>query len=773
MADTWKVEPGHDAEYYLNHIAAYEREFEPWYARAKKIVERYRDDKRKSGSGARFNVLWSNVQTLKAATFARMPMPDVSRRFKDNDPVGRVAALLLERALEFEVNHYRDFGASIRQCVYDRFLGGRGTAWVRYQPTFKQVQAGELEDGPLVTEDVDAETQVAEELDYECAPVDYVHWRDFGHAVARTWEEVPMVWRKVYMGRAELVERFGESAKTIPMDAQPEELNKARGSTDTDGLLKRALIYEIWDKDTGQALWMSRTQKDFVDCRDDPLGLEEFFPCPPPLYATLTTDNLIPLPDYTLYQDQAIELDTLSDRIDGLIKALQLKGVYDATIPELARLFTEGTNGDLIPVKNWAAFAEKQGLKGGIDIVEILPIAQALAEAYKAFEQVKNQIYELTGISDILRGETMASETATAQKIKNSYASMRLKTYQDEVERFAARLFQLKAQIICMHFDPMTIAELGAADQLSDEDKQVVPMALQMLKDSKSRHFRIDVETDSMVFQDEQQDKADRMEFLGAVSGFLEKSAQAAQAAPQMVPLAIEMLKFGVRGFRIGKSLEGTIDQFADQMKQQMAQQQANPQPHPDAMKAQADMQKTQMQVQADQQTEQMRVQADQQKMQAQLQADQQSEAMRAQHEAALAQMKAQADAEQKERDRQHQASLEQMKAQFADQQDQRTEEFNRWKALLDNETKVTVAQLAAETSLKTSAMSASDDSKEVSPDGTSKPTSGLSALVEAVNEQMAALVEGQQASHKALVEVLTKPKKVVRDGSGAIIGVQ
>jgi hypothetical protein len=139
------------------------------------------------------------------------------------------------------------------------------------------------------------------------------------------------------------------------------------------------------------------------------------------------------------------------------------------------RLFTEGSNGTLIPVKNWAAFAEKKGLEGAISLVEILPIAQALKEAYMAFEQIKGQIYELTGISDIIRGQTQASETATAQKIKNNYASMRLKTYQDEVERFAERLLNLKAQIICKHFDAQTICQISGCEQLSPEDQQYIP----------------------------------------------------------------------------------------------------------------------------------------------------------------------------------------------------------------------------------------------------------------------------------------------------------
>jgi hypothetical protein len=626
-----------DYDTYCSHIAAYDREFEKWIKRGDKIGKIYRDDQGAKRTGSRFNVLWSNVQTLKAATFSRMPQPDVSRRFRDNDPVGRVAGMMLERALDFEIEHYKDFSASVRQCVYDRFLPGRGVAWVRYEPTFKQVQMGEQtgqppEDGEMITEDAESESEASEELDFECAPVDYVHWRDFGHEVSRTWEEVSKVWRKVYLGRSALIERFGEElGKAIPLDALPDD-QKIKQSADSDSVLKRALLYEIWDKETGQCVFLSKSLGKIIDALDDPLGLEEFFPCPPPLYATLSTDTLVPVPDFTLYQDQARALDELSQRIDGLVKALQVRGVYDASIPELARLFGEAENNDLIPVKNWAAFAEKQGLKGAIDLVDVLPIAQALNQAYGAFAQIKGQIYEITGISDIVRGETAPQETATAQQIKNSYASLRLKTYQDEVERFVSRILNLKAQIICNHFDAETICEISGCDQLSQEDQKLVPQALALLKNNVTRMFRIEVTTDSMVYQDEQQDKQERMELLGAVSGFLKEAVPVSQSVPPLAPLMTEFLQFIARGFRIGKSIEGTIDQAAEGLRQ-MAQQ---PKPDPNAAKAQAASQQTQVQEQSETQRHMASEQAETQREAMRLQGNQQLEAFRAQNEARL-----------------------------------------------------------------------------------------------------------------------------------------
>ena len=544
MAETQKK---YDTQNYLNMMTMYDREFKRWEGRSEKIIKRYRDDRTQTTSQSHYNILWANVQTLKAATFSRMPKPDVSRRFKDNDPVARVASLLIERALDFEITHSNDFHSTLTAAVYDRFLGGRGVAWVRYEPVIETTETESMES--ISEDDLESETE-EEYIKTESTPVDYVHWKDFGHEVARQWDEVTCVWRKVYMTRGMLrdrfpEEKFGDLADRIPLDSSPDDQKMKQ----TEGVGKRALIVELWDKEAKKVCWISMSLGKTLDEVDDPLELEDFWPCPRPLYATITNESLVPVPDYTLYQDQANELDVLADRIKGLIDALKVRGVYDASTPELARLFTEGDNNSLIPIKNFSAFAEKSGLRGSIDIVDITPIANALNNAYQAMGQVKQQIYDITGISDIIRGASNANETATAQQIKGQYATLRLKVFQDDVAMFASEILKIKAQIICQHFQPETILKIGGAENLSDTDKQMIPQALELIKNNATRTFRIEVATDSMLYADEQQEKADRIEFMTATSGFVEKAVQAAQVAPQLVPLMMDLLKFGVTGF--------------------------------------------------------------------------------------------------------------------------------------------------------------------------------------------------------------------------------
>ena len=734
---------------YLGLISGYENEFTKWQSRAVKIIKRYRDDTRTSNSNetAKFNILWSNVQTLIPAVYAKLPKADVTRRFGDNDPVGRVASELLERALDFEVEHYPDFRSAMKYCVEDRFLGGRGTSWVRYEPHVKQQDMPD--DGLQVTEDVE-EGEIAdqmgerpEEIEYECAPADYVHWKDFGHSTARTWEEVTCVWRWVYMTKEALIERFGEKkAKLIPLDSGPEPLNNYSDSKKNNN---RAKICELWDKETLKVYWLSKGVQQVIDERDDPLQLEGFFPCPYPLYATTTSDSLVPVPDYVLYQDQAMELDILSDRIDGLVKSLRVRGVYDASQPALQRLLTEGDNNALIPVDKWMAFSEKGGLKGSIDLLPLDTLASALMQCYQARQDIKGQIYEITGISDIIRGQTAASETATAQQIKGQYAGLRLRAMQEEVALFATHILRLKAQIICSKFQPQTILQYAAAQQMSPEDQQLIPQALELMKDKPLRNFRIEVAADSLVQIDENQMKQDRLEFIQAFGGFLQQSLPVVQNVPELSPMIIELMKFGISAFKQSRQIEGTLDVALDQIKQSQGQPRANPEAEQAQAAAQAEQGKAQMQMQM----EQSKMQLEQAKLQQQMQIEQ----MKAQNQAQLEQMK------------------QQFEAQMKSQEAQQRQEAEKYKADLDAATKIMVARIGNNTGpdMLAAQQAASDKIAQDLGQGVREALANITG----VHEGMANMHGAAMDRMGQVMDTLKSPKRIVRGQDGRAIGVE
>jgi hypothetical protein len=663
--------------------------------------------------------------------------------------------MMLERALEFEIEHYGDYKSAMNNAVLDRLLGGRGVAWVRYEPHIVGEEAGMTDgdtpdDGLQVSEDSDeAETPEAteiesqERIEYECCPVDYVHWRDFGHTIARTWEEVTAVWRRVYMSRPALVERFGEEmGYKIPLDTKPDDLKQSYKSD--DGVYE-AVIYEYWCKETGRVYWLSKSLGKIVDERDDPLGLENFWPCPKPLYATLTTDSLEPIPDYTIYQDQARELDVLCDRIDGLINALKVRGVYDASASELQRLFSEGENNTMIPVSNWMAFAEKQGMKGAIDLVDLTPFASALMSCYQAMDQVKGQIYELMGIADIQRGQTDPSETLGAQIIKSNNAAGRLKTQQHAVVDFATSLLSIKAQIICNHFTDDTLVKISGAMQLSDQDKQLIPQAIALLRDEASKNFRIEVTSDSMIYQDEQQEKQDRVAFLAAVGQYMQMALPAAQAAPELTPMLVEMLKFGVTAFKAGKQLEGIIDETADKLRETAKQQSEQPKPPP------VELQKVQMEQQAEMQKLQMQAQLEQAKMQNQMQLEKAKQEYQAQEN----QLKFQLEEQRNQMDREMEIKVAQMKMM--------TERNTQvMLAHINNGAKIEVARIGSDDSDGALAYANEQDMAQAMQN----PMETVASAINNNSNQMAQML-GE------LMNKLNQPKQVVRDADGKILGVQ
>ena len=750
---------------WLNVISTYDNEFKKWDARVTKIVRRYRDDTRTASGGetAKFNVLWSNVQTLVPAVYARMPKADVARRFGDNDQVGRVASLLIERALDYEIEHYPDFRSAMKNSVEDRFLGGRGIAWVRYDPHIKTVDVPE--DGYQITEDVESEgaeyasesnpmdgmgsdpgdftaaPEPVEEIEYECSPTDYVHWKDFGHSSARTWEEVTCVWRWVYMSKESLTERFGpEVASKISFDTSPDQWGGNKNSQNND----KAKVCELWDKESGKVYWICKDYQNFLDERDDPLELEGFFPCPKPLYATTTSDTLVPVPDFVLYQDQANEMDILTDRIDGLVKALRVRGVYDQSQPALQRLLTEGDNNTLIPVDKWMAFSEKGGLKGSIDILPINDIAATLLQCYQAQQQIKGQIYDITGISDIIRGQSVASETATAQQIKGQYAGLRLRAMQDGVAMFASELLRLKAQIICSKFQPETILKYAAADQMSAEDQQMIPAAMQLLQSDPLRSFRIEIAADSLVQIDENQTKQDRMEFLTALSNFMREALPVGQSSPEMVPAIVAVMKFGIGGFKQAKSIEGILDAALQQMTKKAAEAAQQPPADPEATKAQAAQAVAQAKTQADAQMLQMKVQADAQIEQMKAQLAQQMEASRQQHEGQM-----------------------QMQEMAAKQQ------FERYKADLEAATRITVAKISSNNGVDPEQQEQEKATHIELMRGVNDVVSQVAAELATTRDQISSLHNQSVATMQDAMQSMKASKRIIRGPDGRAIGVE
>lgn len=598
------------AQTWLDALKLAKNSDEKWVKRGKKIIKRYRDDRTSDTGARRYNILWSNIQTILPALYGKTPKAQVERRFKDQDPIGRTASQIIERALQYELDKNQDFDYAVRSAILDRLLPGRGVNWVRFVPN--------------------EQSQTAEGLvQYECTPTDYVYWEDYRHSPARTWDEVTWVARRVYLTKQEVIARFGDEYSDVPLTHEPmgvDEMKKAGSDVEA---MQKAQVWEIWDKSTKKVVWVAEGYQKALDYIDDPYGLDEFWPCPKPLFATQTTDTLVPVPDYTLYQDQAEEIDLLTQRIGLLVKALKVVGVYDATQTGVQRMLSEGVENTLIPVDSWAAFSEKGGIKGTVDFLPLDQVVNALQQCYAAREQAKQVIYEVTGLSDIIRGSSVASETATAQQIKSQYASLRLRDLQKHIAVFASEVLRIKAQLMCDLYAPDTLVQMSGI--MGTQDAQFVPQAIELIKSEKARNYRIEIASDSLVEMDEATEKQSRMEFLQAVGGYLQQALPAAQQVPELTPLLAEMLLFGVRAFKGGRPMEAAFDTA---MAQLSAPKPPKPTPpDPEQIKADAMLKAKQEELASNSQIEFQRISAQKENEQVKLRNDIEIEAMKMAHE--------------------------------------------------------------------------------------------------------------------------------------------
>jgi hypothetical protein len=162
--------------------------------------------------------------------------------------------------------------------------------------------------------------------------------------------------------------------------------------------------------------------------------------------------------------------------------------------------------------------------------------------------------------------------------------------------------------LMIKHFTPEVLVTKSniAATQ---NDEHIGP-ALQLLQSEEGFEWRIEISADSIAQADYAMEKADRIEFLTAVSGYLQNASQMFQSVPESAVFLVSMLKWAVAGFRNASEIEGMLDRELDKL-------QKNPpssadKPDPEAEKAKAEQQRMQAEQQQAQQKAQLENQAKQ-----------------------------------------------------------------------------------------------------------------------------------------------------------------
>jgi len=640
-------------QFWSKELIAAEKRARQFTKQGNNIVARFLD-KRGSEIGAenrdnRLNLFHTNIVTLQSMLYGQKPKIDVSREHQDpDDDIARVASVLYKRMLEADTQvSGEDMATVLKAALQDRLLPGIGAARVRYE---MESTASTTPDGNI------------ERIEHEAAPIDYVHWQDLRWGWCRTWADMPWLAFRVYLDKKEATARFGEKvAKELEYKAQlPSDDEKSGGQFDADqkNNVHKAEIWEIWRKADRKVYWFSDGVDLILDAKDDPLALDGFWPMPRPLTANLTTTLFMPTADYILAQDLYNQIDILNSRITNITRAVKVVGLYDKSAEGIRRMLQEGFENDLIPVDNWAMFAEKGGIQGTVQWFPVEEIARTLQTLKQTLGETIELLHQVSGMSDIMRGAATGQYTAAStDQMKAKMGSVRVQALQDEFARFAGDLSALRAEVISKHFTIESIGQQSNAQFLPEPDKDKILPALQLMKSPQIK-WRVDIRPESIAMIDYAQLKSERTEFLTAMATYIQSAQAAVKSMPGALPVLMEMLKWGMAGFKGSDYLEGIMDQAIEAAKKAPPQGQDDGKQAEGALKleieklkiqgqqqkAAAEAQKIQLKAQMDMQLLQQKVQGEIAKINADNQADMSIEQTDARNELVKIQAKLAAD---------------------------------------------------------------------------------------------------------------------------------
>lgn len=594
-AEKYQKSPEGLAGVWAKEFEAFEKETKDWSTKSDQIVAEYLDKRSQQMFASQqnhINLFWSTVEVQKATLYVRPPKVDVSRAHKDSDDdIARVAGIILERILN---NSLQEDGSPMRSAVQqgieDRLIVGLGVLWNRYEATtaVETIPAAVDEvTGEKVGEDISAEVITDED-----ASVDYVHWKDFAWSPARTWQEVRWVARRSWLTREAALKRFGkERAASLAFANAPK---KDRSIIEPQAQAwSKAAVWEIWCKDTGHVYWWSKGAPLILDAKPVPVKLKGFFPCGKPCIANATTSRWLPRADFAMAQDLYNQINELQTRIAWITKALKVAGVYDKSAKgAIGSLFQQGSELALVPVDNWAAFAEKGGVQGVISWVPLAEMGTVLGNLRTELVAAQGHLYEVIGISDIMRGASDPNETLGAQQMKAEFGSSRIKLKQSDIADWVAASQRVRAEMICKLFQPETIKKLSNIE--STPDAALADQAIAFMKDSEQVMWRITVEPDTMAAIDYAEEREARTQFLEAIGAFIERMTPLLQAAPQAAPFLMQLLKWSMGGFKIGKDIEGVMDQALQAVSQPQPPTPPSPKEQAEVQKITADANKSQ-----------------------------------------------------------------------------------------------------------------------------------------------------------------------------------
>ena len=605
--------------YWMRELEACAKSEEAWSRNATYIEKKYRDEERSLGgdragiSGTRqvngANILYANTETMKGAVYGNKARPVVERRFPGDDEIARLAAEILEKCLTFTIDD-SDLHGVMKECRLDYLLPGRATARVYYEfmddadlSDVEDNDAGEPEEG----EHVPGVPKIPEITDQRITFRRFDR-SDYRESVDKTYTQTRWKAFGNRLSRKALAKRFGkEKAEKITLDTDllkiDEDGNDRTEMESIQATWKRAMVWEIWDITNRCVWWVSKGYDGILDRIEDPLGIERFWCSPRPAIAVESNTKKTPVPLFELYRDQADEVDRLTQRIYALVDAVRANGLVAGEHEQTFNKLFSADN-ELIGISDFATIMDKGGIEKLIAWMPLQPIVSTIIQLYDAREKAKQEIYEISGMADIIRGASDPRETLGAQKIKGQFATIRLEDHQENLARFAQEMVEISGELIAEHFTAETMAKMSgvqlpmtraeneaevmklqsmivsqippdappemmqqASKMVEDASKEIMSRptwedVIAVLRDDSVRRYTIRIETDSTIKMDQDNDREQRMAAVEAFGGILNNFGGAVVSGQMPFDLFKTLLLFAIRGFPGSREVEAMISDW-------------------------------------------------------------------------------------------------------------------------------------------------------------------------------------------------------------------
>lgn len=649
------------------------KELTPWHKQAQEVEKIYLDDRKDAEDTheRKTNMFVADTIDMECLLYGRTPQTDVTRKYEDaNDDVARVAAMIMQRSLNGDIERPSDrFRMFAGYALSDHLRTNFGLVRWRYDCRMKQVPAQPPQmrpdpQNPGKMVEAAPAVEAHEEVAWEDAVCEYAHWRDVKWSPCRVWEEARFIGFRVQMTRKQAKVRFKKEGGRIPLNSKRYDSDSA---DDPDEQVRypwdRADVWEIWSKEHSKVFWFVEGHDRILDVIDDPLELEDFWPCPKPLVSWITTTRFVPKPEYLIAQDLYRSIEHLETRIDMLVSSLRVLGVYDENFQELGKLLDSTEENTMIPVANWTSVAaEKGGLEGAVSWFPLDQVVNTL-EQLRLEQQAKQQmLQEITGRADVQRGRLEnPGETATATRAKTKFASKRIQRKQDMFAEFVSDAQRIRAEIIAKHFSDDTIRERSNIDRT--DDAQYADEAIKLIREEGIEGYRITVKSESLSLPDYEEMQSTGTQFMTAMSGVVESLVKLPPLALPILPELATALKWYATRFRGTTEIQSAMDRLvkkmqklADNPPQQQGDQGDQAKVQAQQLKNQGDQQRIQMEGQLRMQEIQAETHAEVVKQEAQAKFDGQTQQQELQGKLVLEREKQRMEAERE----QHQSAVEQ-----------------------------------------------------------------------------------------------------------------